>query len=168
MYTAKSYLASIVPDSGPKDEIWQHIWLPPKLDKSVNTHLGRLHIIVWKASFFYILWSCWLFRNVIIFKGLKMDAAHLFDLCILRLSWWCTAKWPASGISINDLICCPSNFSTFSIAQEVAVNFVLLTPAKGELKFNVDGVVTGSFGEAGNSGCLLNEDTRCLAIFQNQ
>ncbi|KAL4318982.1 hypothetical protein GQ457_18G008170 [Hibiscus cannabinus] len=38
-------------------------------------------------------------------------------------------------------------------------------PDSGELKFNTDGVVSGSFGEAGIGGCLLNNNARCLITF---
>ncbi|KAK9037857.1 hypothetical protein V6N11_022756 [Hibiscus sabdariffa] len=35
----------------------------------------------------------------------------------------------------------------------------------GELKFNIDGTVNGSFGKAGIGGYLRNENSRCLVTF---
>ncbi|KAK8657380.1 hypothetical protein V6N13_035621 [Hibiscus sabdariffa] len=40
------------------------------------------------------VWSIWLIRNDIVFKSSALDQNHLLDLCILRLSLWCKAKWP--------------------------------------------------------------------------
>ncbi|KAL4290342.1 hypothetical protein GQ457_14G016850 [Hibiscus cannabinus] len=34
-----------------------------------------------------------LFRNEVVFKKISIDSNQLFDICLLRLSWWCSANW---------------------------------------------------------------------------
>ncbi|KAK8496820.1 hypothetical protein V6N12_021145 [Hibiscus sabdariffa] len=111
------------------------------------------------------MWSCWLFRNEVVFKGIKVDVSQLFDLCIQRLSWWCVAKWPRSGLAINDLINSPSHFADFAIEQVTISKDTWCPPLLGELKFNVDGATLGSFGETGIGGCLRDVDSNCMITF---
>ncbi|KAK8990532.1 hypothetical protein V6N11_009229 [Hibiscus sabdariffa] len=111
------------------------------------------------------MWTSWTHRNHVIFKGLKLDVSSLFDACIQRLSWWCTAKWPEAGISINDVINCPVNFMQFGNSLEQIIKSTWCPPALGELKFNTDGAVRGAFGEGGIGGCLRNEKEQCLIMF---
>ncbi|KAL4361780.1 hypothetical protein GQ457_04G007550 [Hibiscus cannabinus] len=106
----------------------------------------KLQEYVWMINLFSFMWSCWLFRNKIVFDGKRVNKTQLFDICTSRLTRWCNENWPDSGTAVN---------------FEDNMNF----PKSGELKFNIDGAVNGSFGEAGICGCLRNENSRCLVTF---
>ncbi|KAK8568841.1 hypothetical protein V6N12_007379 [Hibiscus sabdariffa] len=111
------------------------------------------------------MWTCWLFRNAIVFRGLKADGSQVFDLCIQRLSCWCNVKWPDSGILINGLINCPYHFADVMVKQVITPNIAWCPTADGELKFNFDGATTGSYGQAGIGGCLRDVLSKCLLTF---
>ncbi|KAL4310103.1 hypothetical protein GQ457_01G025620 [Hibiscus cannabinus] len=134
-------------------KVWAHS-IPP-----------TLHAAVWNLSLFSFLWSCWLFRNEIVFNGIKWDSVQLFDLCILRLAWWCKGNWPVSSITVNDLASCPLSFKFLNCSSAKQSKIAWKPPSKGEVKFNTDGAVIGSFGEAGIGGCMRNDWSRCLVIF---
>ncbi|KAK8502480.1 hypothetical protein V6N12_005467 [Hibiscus sabdariffa] len=40
-----------------------------------------------------------------------------------------------------------------------------IPPPQGYLKFNIDGAVKGSYGDAGIGGCLRNDKSQCLISF---
>ncbi|KAL4311451.1 hypothetical protein GQ457_01G029990 [Hibiscus cannabinus] len=67
-------------------------------------------------------------------------------------------------LSVNDLIGNPINFH-FKQRQLWVTKSDWNPPDSGELKFNTDGAVSGSFGEAGIGGCLCNNNARCLITF---
>ncbi|KAK9017624.1 hypothetical protein V6N11_080100 [Hibiscus sabdariffa] len=103
---------------------------------------------VWILSFFCLIWSVWLHRNEVIFKDFKPDRRQLFDLFSLRLGWWCKAKWPNMGSSVTDL---SSNLHNLSYIRNRSIEVnqkSWISPRTGQLKFNMDGVVRGSFGDA--------------------
>ncbi|KAK8714365.1 hypothetical protein V6N13_149558 [Hibiscus sabdariffa] len=58
------------------------------------------------------VYSPWLYRNEAIFKGAKIDTNHIFDLCVLRLSWWCKALWSDVTPAITDVVASPIRLST--------------------------------------------------------
>ncbi|KAK8663276.1 hypothetical protein V6N13_083099 [Hibiscus sabdariffa] len=139
MYTAKSYLASIVPDSGPKDEIWQHFWS--------GFAAPNVMAFLWKAFHGRLPTKVNLLNRGCLQNQTNQcplcevspeTVDHL--LCQCKMTWLIIQRW-----------CHYWGINLIFLASEVAANSVLLAPAKGELKFNVDGVVTGSFGEAGQS-----------------
>ncbi|KAL4317760.1 hypothetical protein GQ457_18G002470 [Hibiscus cannabinus] len=75
------------------------------------------------------------------------------------------AKWTEAGLSVNDLIGNPINFRHFKQRRPWMTNSVWNPLDSGELKFNTDGAVSRSFGEAGIGGCLRNNNARCLMTF---
>ncbi|KAL4320219.1 hypothetical protein GQ457_18G011080 [Hibiscus cannabinus] len=71
----------------------------------------------------------------------------------------CAALWPNSVICTIYLISCPKNFRFITSSK------VIKSPSTYALKFNTDGAVNGSFGDAGIGGCLRNEKSKCLISF---
>ncbi|KAK8660118.1 hypothetical protein V6N13_051052 [Hibiscus sabdariffa] len=83
-----------------------------------------------------------------------IDMNHIFDLCVMRLSWWCKALWPDVTLSITDVVASPSRLKTVQPRLKNREVQGWIAPDKGSVKFNTDGAVEGSFGEAGIRGCL--------------
>ncbi|KAL4318179.1 hypothetical protein GQ457_18G008490 [Hibiscus cannabinus] len=82
-----------------------------------------------------------------------------------RVELFRRAKWTEVGLSVNDLIGNPINFRHFKQRRLWVTKSDWNPPDSGELKFNTDGAVSGSFGEAGIGGCLRNNNARCLKTF---
>ncbi|KAK8631681.1 hypothetical protein V6N13_028463 [Hibiscus sabdariffa] len=104
-------------------------------------------------------------KNETVFNGIKLDSAQLFSLCTLRLAWWCKGNWPTSSITVTDLASCPLYFKFLNCSIAKQSKIAWKPPSKGEVKFNTDGAVNGSFGEAGIDRCMRNEWSCCLVIF---
>ncbi|GMI83017.1 hypothetical protein like AT4G29090 [Hibiscus trionum] len=122
---------------------------------------------IWSLSAICMLWSIWCMRNEVVFKGSKVDASKIFEVAIIRLGWWCKAKWPEAIKSISDVTYWPALFSSIRTVNPSTKrdSFQWVPPRKREMKFNIDGVVAGSFGPAGIGGCLRNEESKSLIIF---
>ncbi|KAK8996519.1 hypothetical protein V6N11_081790 [Hibiscus sabdariffa] len=103
---------------------------------------------VWLLSFFSFVYSLWLYRNEAIFKGAKIDVNHIFDLCVLRLSWWCKALWPDVTPAFTDVVASPIRLSSVQPRPKILEVHGWIAPVKGSVKFNSDGAVEGSYGEA--------------------
>ncbi|XVE86722.1 hypothetical protein DITRI_Ditri18aG0056600 [Diplodiscus trichospermus] len=52
--------------------------------------------------FFTVLWSLWLYRNEIVFKGRHLDPLKLIDTIKVRLAYWCKGNWPSLVASVDD------------------------------------------------------------------
>ncbi|KAL4388242.1 hypothetical protein GQ457_09G012920 [Hibiscus cannabinus] len=81
---------------------------------------------------------------LLVFNGCKVDANQLFYQCHRFLAWW------SKG---------------FSNAPSSKDDDNLDPLYHGELKFNIDGAVNGSFGKAGIGSCLHNENSKLLLAF---
>ncbi|KAL4318837.1 hypothetical protein GQ457_18G015900 [Hibiscus cannabinus] len=73
--------------------------------------------------------------------------------------------YKVGGVLINDLVCHPSRFNSIRPVCEIRKPCCWSAPSKGFLKFNTDGAVGGSFGEAGIGGCLRDENSKTLLYF---
>ncbi|KAK9035190.1 hypothetical protein V6N11_077238 [Hibiscus sabdariffa] len=91
----------------------------------------------------------------------------MFDTFMQRLGWWCNALWPEADISTNELIFCPDKFSLIIPNRFRILPSSWIPPPQGYLKFNTDGAVKGSYGDAGIGGCLRNDKSQCLISFSN-
>ncbi|KAL4295515.1 hypothetical protein GQ457_12G025940 [Hibiscus cannabinus] len=120
---------------------------------------------VWLLSFFSFVYSIWLYRNEAIFKGAKIDVNHFFDQGVLRLSWWCKALWPDVTPAFSDIVASPLRIGYVQPRTKILEAHGWIAPEKGSVKFNTDGAVEGSYGEAGIGGCLRDENSKTLLYF---
>ncbi|XVE85397.1 hypothetical protein DITRI_Ditri17bG0087800 [Diplodiscus trichospermus] len=90
---------------------------------------------VWKMSFCAILWSLWLTRNDMIFKGLRFDVGQ------------------------KALAPCPVN----TIKSKAGNRWV--KPLKGQVKFDVNGSTQGKPRPAGIGGILRDHNEEVLIVF---
>ncbi|KAL4313007.1 hypothetical protein GQ457_01G004650 [Hibiscus cannabinus] len=120
---------------------------------------------IWVLSFFSFAWSIWLSRNDIVFKRAALDQNNLLDLCILRLSLWCKAKWPDAFPGSSAFVQDPSLFQEVITTKKDTHKILWLPPPLGSVKFNVDGAVCGGVGSAGIGGILRDSYNRTLILF---
>ncbi|KAK8476260.1 hypothetical protein V6N11_030992 [Hibiscus sabdariffa] len=111
------------------------------------------------------VYSPWLYRNEAIFKGAKIDTNHIFDLCVLRLSWWCKALWSDVTPAITDVVASPIRLSTVQPRLKIMEVHGWIAPVKGSVKFNTDGAIEGSYGEARIEGYLRDKNSKTLLYF---
>ncbi|KAK8716362.1 hypothetical protein V6N13_043674 [Hibiscus sabdariffa] len=104
-------------------------------------------------------------RNEAIFKGAKIVTNHIFNLCVLRLIWWCKALWPDVTPAITDVVASPIRLRTVQPRPKIMEVHGWIAPVNGSIKFNTDSAVEGSYGEAGIGGCLRDENSKTLLYF---
>ncbi|KAL4302166.1 hypothetical protein GQ457_10G012500 [Hibiscus cannabinus] len=120
---------------------------------------------IWLLSFFSIARSLWLSRNDVTFKGYKFDVNQNFKLSIIRLSWFCKAKWSLKISPSTDLCRCPNQFAEFVIGCHRYKPSKLVAPDLNSSKFNLDGTVCGAFIKAGIEVLLRNHLGKILVSF---
>ncbi|GMI91917.1 hypothetical protein HRI_002861000 [Hibiscus trionum] len=120
---------------------------------------------VWMMSFFSFTWTIWKCRNETVFKGYKVDPDQIFDLCVVRLLWWCKARWPDGDWVTTDIISDPSRLKNVNLNKKHNGPTAWIAPALGKLKFNTYGAVNGSVGPAGIGGVLRDADSKILMYF---
>ncbi|KAK8533783.1 hypothetical protein V6N12_047187 [Hibiscus sabdariffa] len=86
------------------------------------------------------MWSGWLLRNEVVFKGRKVDESQLFNLCLTHLVWWCKGNWPHSGVSIYDLVSCAVSFRFLNCSSVVKSETSWSPPSHGDLQMVPSGV----------------------------
>ncbi|KAL4379672.1 hypothetical protein GQ457_02G030790 [Hibiscus cannabinus] len=116
-------------------------------------------------AFCAITWTVWTSRNEIIFKGKTWTEDTIFDSVLLRIGWWQRAKWPESCVSITDFISNPAAWSLSLGSKQVVNSLVWVPPLPGNLKFNADGAVQGSLGQAVIGGVLRDHDGKVIVKF---
>ena len=55
-------------------------------------------------SFYAIIWSIWLLRNDMVFKGKVFDFEQFINTLKFRIASWFKAKWPISLHIISDIV----------------------------------------------------------------
>ncbi|KAL4346365.1 hypothetical protein GQ457_17G012800 [Hibiscus cannabinus] len=120
---------------------------------------------LWRVAFCGIIWTIWLHRNEIVFKNKKCDGEVLADLALLRIEYWCKSNWPESFVSVNDFILYPAGVCLRQKHERRPLLGSWVAPKVGCFKFNVDGAVKGSFGEAGVGGILRDHNGTVLIRF---
>ncbi|XVE77673.1 hypothetical protein DITRI_Ditri13aG0081000 [Diplodiscus trichospermus] len=103
-----------------------------------------------------IIWSIWLHRNDIIFRGNQLNLCKLVDLIKFRIAIRVKEKWPQLHMGVNDIIRNPAIISIPAIHTHPRPGMVWINPAVGYMKFNVDGSSLGKPGPAGIGGILRN------------
>ncbi|KAK9011756.1 hypothetical protein V6N11_039838 [Hibiscus sabdariffa] len=115
--------------------------------------------------FFSVVWTIWLSRNEIVFRNVSIEVDHMLQLSLLRVCRWGSTKWATMFPSLSNIMV------RGEALKSVSFLFPLYPPSKWisleleVLKFNIDGVVSGSFGPAGIGGVLKNHEGKMLCYF---
>ncbi|KAK8496952.1 hypothetical protein V6N12_002541 [Hibiscus sabdariffa] len=124
---------------------------------------------IWHVIPYVILWSIWLFRNEMTFKGFILDEDQILYVAKSRLASWYKAKFPLIVISNDSLIFDPSladKVNSFNTCPNSKI--VWKPPPVGFLKLNVDGAVSKNGLGCGVGGILRNNNGECLLSFSEQ
>ncbi|EOY12746.1 Uncharacterized protein TCM_031281 [Theobroma cacao] len=105
----------------------------------------------WRMLFFATLWTLWLCRNEVIFRGKSFSPNKMRDIALLRHMLWCRGKWELGHVPVDLCLMEPlcSNINTKRKNQRMATNWS--TPPPGTLKLNTDGAAKGKPELAGIS-----------------
>ncbi|XVF88973.1 hypothetical protein PTKIN_Ptkin19aG0094400 [Pterospermum kingtungense] len=120
---------------------------------------------LWRMLFGATIWSIWLKRNDMIFKGGSLDIHNIIDLIKFRIGVWAKAKWPHVNVSISDFLLVPNAITICSNQNKERARSTWCHPDFGTLKFNVDGSSLGKPGPAGIGGILRNHLGEVLIRF---
>ncbi|KAK8532147.1 hypothetical protein V6N12_053593 [Hibiscus sabdariffa] len=85
------------------------------------------------------------------------------ETCITRISILCKAKWSWAGVSISDVLLCPSSLRSLKVDRKVAGPSLWVIPSAESLKFN--GAIVGGFGKIGIGGILRNSKNESIILF---
>ncbi|KAL4273862.1 hypothetical protein GQ457_13G018760 [Hibiscus cannabinus] len=138
-------------DSGTWSKLWNVQVVVPGILRDLiqmweNVYVKESAKLVWRISFFEIVWSIWLCQNKIVFQEKLWDFESLMDMILLRLGFLSQAL--VSSNIIRRPLC--GSWSA---------------PPMGWLKFNVNASVCGGFSEAGIGGILRNHGGNILVFF---
>ncbi|GMI90228.1 hypothetical protein like AT4G29090 [Hibiscus trionum] len=108
---------------------------------------------------FSVIWSVWLYRNDVVFKGAKVDWVQLRFMVKFRLATWMKAKFPNNLITLEDLLLDLNLADSIMVSEKDKRSQAHWTPPpKGFLKLNVDGATSVETNRAGIGGLLRNEE----------
>ncbi|KAE8720371.1 hypothetical protein F3Y22_tig00020138pilonHSYRG00026 [Hibiscus syriacus] len=66
---------------------------------------------IWSMAFFGFIWTIWIHRNNIVFKGCEFSVDRIYVSTLLRIGGWAKSKWPCDIPSISDFMRFPSTFT---------------------------------------------------------
>ncbi|GMI96141.1 hypothetical protein like AT4G29090 [Hibiscus trionum] len=120
---------------------------------------------LWLLIPFAILWSIWLARNEITFRGLKLDQLQLLQQTKHRIACWITAKFKECSIPLEALTVDPFLAKDTSLKLPKAPAPKIWTPPPmGFLKLNIDGAVSLESLKGGIGGII--RDPAGLTLMQ--
>ena len=82
-------------------------------------HDPRIMFLVWKMSFYAIIWSIWLLRNDMVFNGKVFDFVQIIDTFKFRLASWFKAKWFDSHYTILDIVRLPKDIQVQKVSKTI-------------------------------------------------
>ncbi|XVF83559.1 hypothetical protein PTKIN_Ptkin16aG0498800 [Pterospermum kingtungense] len=121
--------------------------------------------IIWKISFYAILWSIWILRNEVVFKNKQLDFIMLIDLVKFRIIHWAKAKWPHIQIDSWSALNCLNKIQIPTKRVNPRPFSCWSCPSFGAVKFNIDGAAQGKPGPAGIGGILRDHQGTALIRF---
>ncbi|KAK8554067.1 hypothetical protein V6N12_031045 [Hibiscus sabdariffa] len=122
----------------------------------------------WLFIPFAVIWTVWLFRNEIVFKGKEVYLLQILYLVKYRLVIWIKAKFLDACISLDNLIVEPP--LAIKICKKALKSKIIprwLPPPMGFLKLNVDGRVAAGAFNCGMGGLLRNDKGVILFHFSD-
>ncbi|XP_017979659.1 PREDICTED: uncharacterized protein LOC108662698 [Theobroma cacao] len=119
----------------------------------------------WRMLFFATLWTLWLCRNQVIFRGKRFNPNKMRDIAFLCHMLWCQGKWDLGHVPTDLCLMEPfwSNINTKRKNQRMAANWS--TPPPETLKLNTDGAAKGKPGPAGIGGVIRDHHGFILGTF---
>ncbi|KAK2655689.1 hypothetical protein Ddye_008741 [Dipteronia dyeriana] len=136
---------------------WWKGWEGLRIAKKLKT--------TWVSMFFAIAWTIWKTRNGKVFRLEATSRAKAIDKVKFRVAWWFKNCGKGSNDMISILIldiarrCLDSGISKASKFKE------WIPPIQEVLKFNIDGSVRGSPGQAGIGGILRDKSGNVFCSF---
>ncbi|KAK8602661.1 hypothetical protein V6N13_084868 [Hibiscus sabdariffa] len=91
--------------------------------------------------------------NEAIFKGAKIDINHIFDLCVLRLSWWCKALWPDVTPALTDVVASPIRLSSVQPRPKILEVHGWIAPHPHLAPVNIREEIIGCINECKDLDC---------------
>ncbi|KAK9287494.1 hypothetical protein L1049_015915 [Liquidambar formosana] len=129
-------------------------------------HKNGAYKTIWDTLFYAIVWSIWLARNQLVFKGIRLHWSEVARLSIVRTAHCVKALRSELGFSIDDFLRAIDGVRSFRIRNpKVRQLKVWQPPPTGSLKFNVDGSARGKPGPGGSGGVLRDESGVVLCFF---
>ncbi|EOY26998.1 Uncharacterized protein TCM_028954 [Theobroma cacao] len=127
--------------------------------------VGKSEFKIWCMAFYAILWSVWLYRNDMVFRGVTWNADQVFELVKLRVASWAQAKWPLEYGVVLDTYKYPAKGAMVKKRKITRVVEEWSKPHKGEMKYNVDGVAQGCPEEVGIGGIIRDDEGNTKIVF---
>ncbi|KAK8984755.1 hypothetical protein V6N11_020070 [Hibiscus sabdariffa] len=115
--------------------------------------------------FFSIVWTLWLSRNEAVFRNVSIEVDHMFQLSLLRVCRWGSAKWAPLFPLLSTILARSEALESVSLVRPLLSPSLWFPPEAEALKFDIDGAVSGSFGPAGIGGVLRNHEGKMLCYF---
>lgn len=99
-----------------------------------------------------------------LFKGKRFVHQEIWDMHLLRISWWVKGSWHDCPYDLNQFLL---NFCNIRVKRQVAGprEAAWSPPSLVVLNFNVDGASKGNLGLCGVGGVLHNSDEEALGYF---
>lgn len=119
---------------------------------------------LWNLSPYALVLSLWLSRNEKLFNNKVFKAYAVWDMHLLKISWWTKSYWKDWPYDSSHFF---SNLSNITVCKSVPLSrvAVCLPPSSGFLKFNLDGASQGNSGPSGISEVIRNHKNVILGYF---
>ncbi|KAK3193125.1 hypothetical protein Dsin_024435 [Dipteronia sinensis] len=130
----------------------------------------RIHAKAWSSLFFATVWTVWKARNGMVFRGKEVDFIVAANMVKFRVVWWFKHYGKGSTDAVTTILLNIKDCCTKSTMVKQRSLGTWIPPSLDVLKFNVDGAVRGSPGQAGmggGGGVLRNSRGRVLCLFSN-
>ncbi|KAL4378031.1 hypothetical protein GQ457_02G027360 [Hibiscus cannabinus] len=135
------------------------------IDQGFGSFFSGFHRQWWLVGCAAVLWTLWLARNEVIFRGKSLELVELCCLVKLRSFFWVKADALDCFFDEAQWWCCPLDCSFPIAGRAVRHGIEWSPPLAGFWKFNVDGSARGKPGPAGCGGVLRDGDGHIIALF---
>ncbi|KAK3200402.1 hypothetical protein Dsin_023817 [Dipteronia sinensis] len=119
----------------------------------------------WISMFFAVSWSIWEARNGKVFKKVEASFSKTVDMVRFRVAWWFKNLGKGSKDPITIMLLDIAERCTETYKVKIPKLEKWMPPQSDGLKFNVDGSVRGSSGQAGIGGVLRDSRGKVLCTF---
>ncbi|KAK2648312.1 hypothetical protein Ddye_015801 [Dipteronia dyeriana] len=123
------------------------------------------YLRAWEVMFYAVVWTVWESRNQVIFNDKETNVWQAIDIVKFRVAWWFKHLSKGSKETLTYMLLNIKELCVDGKPIKKINKADWIPPANSNLKFNVDGSVSGNPGPAGIGGVLRNFDGKVLCMF---